>query len=274
MLAAGVDVGSLYTKVVIVDAKGEVVVSNIIRSGVNYRGAAKAGWEEALAMGELQADDIGYVLSTGYGRRLVSFANGEMTEITCHAKAAKRLFPDISLIVDIGGQDSKVIRVRDNGDVENFLMNDKCAAGTGRFLEVMATALEVELSNLGALSFQSKREVEVSSVCTVFAETEVISLLAEGCDRADIAAAIHRSIAKRVMGMVRQLQRDSSETVEMTGGGAKNEGVVRALEHHLGATVYVAPEPQIMGAWGAALIAFERAEAGMLMAEADAVHRS
>jgi len=253
---AGVDVGSLYTKAVIIDRGGELISYSIVRSGGFYEGAAEAAIEEALDSARLKQKDLSYIISTGYGRARVSFSHDHVTEISCHGRGAKWLFPDIHTIIDIGGQDSKVIYVNDEGRPKNFVMNDKCAAGTGRFLEVMAGALEVSLTEMAEISFHSQEEMEVSNMCTVFAESEVISLLAQGSEKADIAAAIFRSIARRVTGLVGKL--GLKEPAAMTGGVAKNQGMVRALEEKLRATLLIPPDPQITGAYGAALIATEQ----------------
>jgi len=253
---AGVDVGSIFTKVVIIDAESRDIISfSIMRSGASHENASRSAAEDALKAAGMSFDDLAYVVSTGYGRSRVPFADRQITEITCHARAAKFFFPDAHTIIDIGGQDSKVIRIDDDGKVVNFVMNDRCAAGTGRFLEVMAAALEVDLEKLSELARKAKRHVEVSSVCAVFAESEVISLIASGHEKTDIAAAIFRAIARRITGMVGQL--GIQERVVMTGGVAKNEGVVRALEERLKVEIAVPEEPQIAGALGAALFAAE-----------------
>ena len=255
-LVAGIDVGSLCTKTVIINISGSIQSCNIMRSGAAYQGAAETSLAQALSAANLNSDDISHIIATGYGRGRVPFADAEVTEITCHARGARWVFPEIHTVIDIGGQDSKVISVDDRGQAVRFVMNDKCAAGTGRFLEVMAGALGVDLSEMGELSLQTKHDVEVSSMCTVFAESEVISLLAEGCDKTDIAAALYSAIARRITGMVGQL--GMKERVAMTGGVAKSIGVVKALEKKLNTTLLVPEEPQIVGAWGAALIATER----------------
>lgn len=257
-IAAGIDVGSLCTKAVILNEDGKILASNVSRSGAYYTGAAEAAMEQVLQSAGLKIDDVGCIIATGYGRAKVPFAKRHVTEITCHARGAKSLFPDVRTVIDIGGQDSKVIYVNDQGHPANFVMNDKCAAGTGRFLEVMAGALEVELDEMGDLSFSAGDEpVEVSSMCTVFAETEVISLLAQGHHKSDIAAAIFSSIARRVTGLAGQL--GVQEPVAMSGGVAKGQGMVRALEKKLGTSLLLPPEPQIVGALGAAIIAAEEA---------------
>lgn len=255
---AGIDVGSLTTKVLLMDAaeKDRILSFYIVRSGGAFRTAVDSALDKALASADRQREDIRQVVSTGYGREIVDLSNSRVTEITCHARGVKHLFPEGHTVIDIGGQDSKVISIDDRGGVANFTMNDKCAAGTGRFLEVMASALGVEIGGLGALSAQSTKQVRVSSMCTVFAESEVISLLSKECRKADIAAAIHEAIARRITGMVSQV--GLKERVVMVGGVAKNDGVVRSLEKILDTTFLIPPEPQITGALGAALIAAER----------------
>jgi len=253
---AGVDIGSIFTKVVIIDAESYDIISfSIMRSGASHENASRSATKDALRAAGMSLEDLAYVVSTGYGRSRVPFADRQITEITCHARAAKFLFPDAHTIIDIGGQDSKVIRIDAAGRVTNFVMNDRCAAGTGRFLEVMAEALEVDLGKMTELSLRATKNIEVSSVCAVFAESEVISLIASGHEKADIAAAIFRAIARRITGMVGQL--GVQERVVMTGGVAKNEGVVRALEERLNVKITVPEEPQIAGALGAALLAAE-----------------
>ena len=255
-IAVGVDVGSLCTKTVILDGGGRVLSYDIMRSGHYYQGAAEESIENALRSAGLKKKDVGYVLGTGYGRGAVSAADGEVTEITCHARGAARLFPEGRTVIDIGGQDSKVIGIGDNARVANFVMNDKCAAGTGRFLEVMAAALSVEIGDMGDLCLASQKKVEVSSMCTVFAESEVISLFAQGHEKADIAAGIADAISRRIIGMVGQV--GLKPKVVMSGGVAKNVGVVRAIEERIGTDLLIAQEPQIIGALGAAIIASER----------------
>ncbi len=255
-IAIGVDVGSLCTKTVILDGGNNVLAYDIMRSGHYYKGAAEESIDNVLKTAGLRKEDIGYILGTGYGRGAVSSADGQVTEITCHARGATRLFPGVHTVIDIGGQDSKVIGIGDNARVTNFVMNDKCAAGTGRFLEVMALALSVDIGEMGDLFFASDKKVEVSSMCTVFAESEVISLFAQGHKKADIAAGIADSIARRIVGMVGQV--GLKEEVIMSGGVAKNAGVAHAIGERIGAKLLIADEPQIVGALGAAIIASER----------------
>ena len=256
LLVAGIDVGSLYTKAVILNGKGEVTSFSILPSGAAYQEAAKVSFSEALNKAGVASDEISYMVATGYGRAIVPFANIQVTEISCHARGARWIFPGAHTVIDIGGQDIKAISLGEKGQVIHFVMNDKCAAGTGRFLEVMAATLGVSLEGLSELSAQPRHQVEVSSICTVFAESEVISLLARGGDKRDIAAAVFEAIARRIVALVGQV--GIKERVVMTGGVAKSPGMVKALERKLNTTILVPQQPQITGALGAALIAAER----------------
>jgi predicted CoA-substrate-specific enzyme activase len=252
MITAGIDVGSLSTDAVLM-RDGEILSQIIINTGAMARSAAERAFESALSTAALQASDVDAVIATGYGRMTVSFADSQVTEISCHGRGAAWLSPGVRTVIDIGGQDSKAIRVDGQGNVVDFLMNDKCAAGTGRFLEVMAQRLELELADLGREDQQTTRAAQISSMCTVFAESEVVSLIARGVPRPEIVRGLHRSIAERTAGLVSRL--GLAPEVMMTGGVAKNPGVVRALSEKLGAKIILPPEPQIVGALGAALIA-------------------
>lgn len=257
MFAAGIDIGSLTAKTVILDGNAQVVGQGLVPTGAMSKRAGEISFEIALKMAGIESSDIRYVLATGYGRKSIPFADGEMTEISCHARGAHSLLPDVRTIIDIGGQDSKAITINEAGIPTNFIMNDKCAAGCGRFLEVMARALEIELDRMGELSLRSTRTVQISSMCTVFAESEVVSAVANNHEQCDIINGIHHAIARRVSGMVQQLG-GLRERVMMSGGVAKNIGVVQALEYHLGTKILISKEPQLVGALGAALIAFEK----------------
>ena len=202
-------------------------------------------------------DQMAYVLATGYGRNsLEGIADHQMSELSCHAKGASFLFPDVHTVIDIGGQDVKVLQV-ENGVMTNFVMNDKCAAGTGRFLDVMARVLEVKVGDLGRLGALSTKKVAISSTCTVFAESEVISQLAQATDKCDIINGIHHSVAARVVGLAHRV--GVQEMVVMTGGVAQNAGVVQALQEQLGHEVHTSPLTQYVGALGAALFAYQKA---------------
>lgn len=252
MYFAGVDIGSTMTKVVIMD---EAVVACVIGpTGAEHRRLANKVMEEALRQVDLPFDEISYVVATGYGRISVPFADKQITEITCHAKGVSSLFPTVRTAIDIGGQDAKGIKIAD-GRVVGFVMNDKCAAGTGRFLEVIADDLGLKLDEMGELSLNSKNRVEISSTCTVFAAQEVVSRIAEGTPIKDVLAGLHEAIASRVFRMVERLKIERD--VVVTGGVAKNIGVVKALEEHAGFPVLVPEEPLLTGAIGAALLGKE-----------------
>jgi predicted CoA-substrate-specific enzyme activase len=252
MITAGIDIGSISTKAAVM-AEGKLLGSRVIFTGYNSELAGKKVFEDLLSELGLEAPAIRRIVSTGYGRNSVKFVNKAMTEIICHGAGAHFLNPRIRSIIDIGGQDSKAIVLDENGKVKNFAMNDKCAAGTGRFLEVMARALEVDLDGFGELSLKADRPAKISSLCTVFAESEVISLIAKGESRVNIIAGIHESIAARVSALANRV--GIVPPVVMTGGVAKNIGVVKALEKKIGIPVEVSPYAQVNGAIGAAVIA-------------------
>ncbi len=254
----GVDVGSLSTDVVIIDEKANVLGSAITLTGANSTEAAQKALANAAQKAGIEIEQAAYIVGTGYGRSAVPFADKAVTEITCHAMGALHHFPDCRPVIDIGGPDSKVILVSPDAKVLNFTMNDKCAAGTGRFLEVMAAKLEITLEDLGRLSLSAKGEVAISSVCTVFAESEIVSLVARNHSLAEIIKGLHRSVVNRIMSMVRSV--GLTAPFSMTGGVAKNQGVVALFAEALGETPAVTDEPQLVGALGAALIA--RREAG------------
>lgn len=255
--AAGVDVGSTQTKAIILDENRKIVGRALINTGAYVTQAAERAFREAAANAGITPEQVSYVVGTGYGRYKVTFGNAQITEISCHARGANLLFPKTRTVIDMGGQDAKGIRVDENGAVKDFVMNDKCAAGTGRFLEVMAERLGVELGDLGRLSLDAQGEVEISSVCTVFAESEVVSLIAKNHPRNEIIRGLHKAIVGRVYAMARALGVQGAVT--MTGGVAKNAGVVALMEARLGQPIHVPAEPQIVGALGAALTALRQA---------------
>jgi len=255
MLTAGIDIGSLSTEAVLL-SDHKIVSYSILATGADSRRAAEKALNEALGFAGAAPEDVRFTVSTGYGRTNVPFADLQVTEITCHARGALYTFPDTRTIIDIGGQDSKVIRLDEAGSVIDFAMNDKCAAGTGRFLEVMARALEVDVDELPELAVGASRAAAVSNVCTVFAESEIVSLIGQGVPRPEIALGILESVAERVVSMVKRV--GLVPKVTMSGGVAKNKGVVQALERRLGMEIRVPDEPQIVGALGAALIAESR----------------
>jgi predicted CoA-substrate-specific enzyme activase len=252
MIVAGMDIGSITTETLILRDR-EVFTSVILPTGANSRKAAERSLSAALEKAGVNQEDVTAIVTTGYGRASFPRATKMITEITCHARGAFFLHPRTRTVIDIGGQDSKVIRLDTQGRNVDFQMNDKCAAGTGRFLEVMAHALEVKVEDLGRLSLIAPRTIKISSMCTVFAESEVVSLIADNQPKEVIIRGLHDSIADRVLGMVNRV--GIEEEVTLTGGVAKNEGVVRALEERLGVKMFIPPEPQIVGALGAALLA-------------------
>jgi len=246
---AGVDIGSTMTKVVIMNQT--MLASVIGPTGPEHRKLANRVMEEALAKANLPFDDITYVVATGYGRINVPFADKQITEISCHARGVGHLLPEARTVIDIGGQDCKGIKLKE-GRVVDFVMNDKCAAGTGRFLEVTAEGLGVKLEDMGRLSLAAENKVEIGSTCTVFAAQEVVAKLSEGVPLPNIIAGLHEAIASRIYSMVGRLKIERE--VALTGGGAKNIGLVKALEAKLSFPVLVPPEPLLTGAIGAALL--------------------
>jgi predicted CoA-substrate-specific enzyme activase len=256
MVAAGIDIGSLSTETVIFDNEKGIRGYSIVLTGGSSREAAQRSLQEAASSAQVARDQIGRIVSTGCGREIAEFADRKVTEITCIAKGVNHLFPQCRTIIDIGGQDTKVIRVDEKGRVLEFDMNDKCAAGTGRFLEVMARALAVELDEMGGRSLRHSHDLQISSICTVFAESEVVSLVSEGQQVEDILRAIHNAIADRTLGLLERIGEVTSPVV-MTGGVAKNVGVVKSLEEKLGTPLAIYTEPQIVGALGAALLSLE-----------------
>jgi len=257
MIVGGCDVGSATGKAVIM-RDGEIISYDIIPSTTKPEVTARTVMDKALKKAGLSSiTDLDYIVGTGYGRLKVPFANENISEITCHARGAQWLLPTVRTVVDIGGQDCKVMSLGEKGKVLEFVMNDRCAAGTGRFFEAMARALDCSLQGLSKLALQGKNPATISSQCSVFAESEVITLVNEGKELSDIVAGLHASIASRLNSMVRKV--GLVEDVVLTGGCAKNDGLAKALEEKLGMSVKKLPvDPQIAGAIGAALIAAER----------------
>lgn len=253
-VVAGIDVGSLTTKVVIYDQERGIRGYAILLTGGSGYEAAVSAFDQVLRFSKLSREDVAAVVATGCGRGLVDFASKKVTEITCLAKGVNYLSPQARTVIDIGGQDTKVLRIDNSGRVLEFDMNDKCAAGTGRFLEVMGRALGVELDKMGERSLKAQKGISISSVCTVFAESEVISLVAQGEAVEEILHAVHKAVAKRTAALLERIGGPVPEVV-MAGGVAKNVGVVKALEDELGLPLTVYHEPQIVCALGAALIA-------------------
>lgn len=261
-LYLGVDIGALTVKVVLLDAEGRPAYRAVRPGGYRTHEVARALVLEGLAGVGRPPEDVGAAVVTGYGRVLCDLSDLGMrseqrSEISCHALGVHHLLPSARTVIDIGGQDSKVIRVDGKGRAVDFAMNDRCAAGTGRFLEVMAQALEVSLEDLGPLALQAGERVPISSTCTVFAESEVVSHLARGADRAAVAAGLHEAIALRIKGLAARVGVEPD--VVLTGGVAQNPAVVEWLGRVLEQPVLVPVEPQLTGALGAALYARLRA---------------
>lgn len=253
----GIDVGSTASKCVILKNGTDLVAKSLVDVGAGTSGPQRA-IQAVLQNAGMERGDLAFARATGYGRNsLQGIADKQMSELSCHARGADFCFPGVRTVIDIGGQDVKVLHL-ENGTMVNFQMNDKCAAGTGRFLDVMARVLEVRVEELGMLGSLSTKPVAISSTCTVFAESEVISQLSMGTDKKDIIEGIHRSVAHRVTGLVHRVGLETP--VAMTGGVAQNAGVVRALQAELGCPIQTSPLTQYNGALGAALFAYQIAE--------------
>ena len=259
MYVLGIDSGSTSTNAVIMDQDRKIRAFSVVRTGAKSGVSAQKALDDVLQKASLGREDISWIVSTGYGRVSIPFADENVTEISCHGKGAHYFNPGIRTILDIGGQDSKAIKLSESGEVKDFVMNDKCAAGTGRFLEMIARTLEVTLDELGAIALESKEKIEITSMCSVFAESEVISLIANNKEKADIADGVCHAIANKAFGLLRRVGMEPE--FMMTGGVAKNPGVVHAVEEKIGAKLYICPEPEIVGAAGAALYALEKLEA-------------
>ena len=253
---AGIDSGSTSTNAVVIDGEGKIVASVVVRTGAKAGESAERAYREVIERAGLEPTDIARTVSTGYGRVSIPFADENVTEISCHGRGAHYFNPRVRTILDIGGQDSKAIHVNAAGEVTDFAMNDKCAAGTGRFLEMIARSLEMSLDELGPAALASKKRLEITSMCSVFAESEVISLIANNEEKSDIAAGVCRAVAGKSHSLMRRVGLEGA--FMMTGGVAKNPGVVHAVEELIGEKLYICPEPEIVGATGAALLAMEQ----------------
>ena len=258
MYVMGIDSGSTSTNAVIMDGDRKIVASAVVRTGAKSGESAQRILDEVLSEAGLKREDISWIVSTGYGRVSIPFADENVTEISCHGRGAHYFNPAVRTILDIGGQDSKAIRLNEKGEVADFVMNDKCAAGTGRFLEMIARSLEVDVDELGSIALQSKEDIEITSMCSVFAESEVISLIANNREKTDIANGICRAVANKSYSLLKRVGLETE--FMMTGGVAKNAGVVRAVEEKLGTKLYICPEPEIVGAAGAALYALDKVD--------------
>ncbi len=254
--AAGVDVGSTQTKAIILNEDRRIVSRALIDTGANVVLAAENVYAAALRNGNIQEEEVQYVVGTGYGRYKVTFGDTQITEISCHGRGAVHLYPGTRTVVDMGGQDTKAIRVSPKGEILDFCMNDKCAAGTGRFLGAAAAALEIPLGELGPTALRAEKPVKISTTCTVFAESEVISWLGKGKKIEDILLGMHQSIVSRSVGLMRRVGIDPEVT--FTGGVSLNVGVVEVLNETLGFPANVSEESHYMGALGAALFAMDR----------------
>ena len=259
---AGIDSGSTSTDVVILDQNGKIKSTMIIPTGGGAMMSAEKSLAAAVEKAGIQEEDIVRIVTTGYGRAYIDSGDDSITEITCHAKGAHYLNPNVRTIIDIGGQDIKAISIDEHGAVTNFLMNDKCAAGTGRFLEMMARTLGLSLEEMSIEGLEWKENIVISSMCTVFAESEVVSLVAQNKNVADIIHGLNVSVASKVGALAARLGKKNPGEYMMTGGVAKNQGIINALEEKLGAKLYICDEAQLCGALGAALFAYEKCTAG------------
>ncbi|MBS4028829.1 MAG: 2-hydroxyglutaryl-CoA dehydratase [Ignavibacteriales bacterium] len=259
MLVAGVDVGSTQTKAIIVNENAEIVARGIVNTGANVVKAAEKAFQTARSTAKLEEWDVSYTVGTGYGRYKVLFGDAQITEISCHARGASFLFPNTKTILDIGGQDTKGIRINEKGEVIDFCMNDKCAAGTGRFLAAAADVMGITLDELGDVALQSNNPLRITNVCTVFVETEIMNHLSKGKKGEDILAGVHQSIAARSVSLLRRVGLEPEIT--FTGGVSKNRGMIKSLEEKLGLHINVNDDSQFIGAIGAALFALDRAKA-------------
>jgi predicted CoA-substrate-specific enzyme activase len=264
--AAGVDVGSTQTKAVVIDEHGRIAGRALGMTGANVTQAAESAFAEALKDGDLREEEVEYVVGTGYGRYKVTFGNTQVTEISCHGRGAVHMFPATRTVVDMGGQDTKAIRVSPRGEIVDFCMNDKCAAGTGRFLGAASAALEIPLDQLGPTALRGERPVKISTTCTVFAESEVLSWLGKGKKIEDILLGVHQSIAGRSTGLLRRVGIENELT--FTGGVAKNLAMIECLQNATGTRVNVSDDSHYMGALGAALFALDHIRASRAPAAA------
>lgn len=256
MITAGIDVGSLSTKVVIMK-NGEELGNSLILTMPDSEASARTALEKALQKLNFSRNDLQYIIGTGYGRVNIPFANGTVTEISCHARGAQAQNVNVRTILDMGGQDCKAIRCDEKGKVVNFVMNDKCAAGTGRYLERIAATINCSLEELGPRSLLGVNiNLPISNTCAVFAEGDIVKLIRRGKDLNDILAGAFDSLVRRIQGLLSRV--GIEEVLCISGGVAKNIGIVKRLERNLGMDVFLAPEPQLVGAFGAALIALDR----------------
>ncbi|MBF0450050.1 MAG: 2-hydroxyglutaryl-CoA dehydratase [Candidatus Magnetomorum sp.] len=261
MYYLGIDIGSLSCDAVLIDENRQILSTSVVPTGAKNQEAIERVRQEVMTISNISKNQIQATVSTGYGRERVDDRLSAVTEITCHAKGIHALLPNIQILIDIGGQDSKAIRLNHNGRVLDFAMNDKCAAGTGRFLEAMARALQVDIEELSSMDQGGSESITISSMCTVFAESEVVSLIANGTAVNEIVNGLNRAISSRTLGLVKRIAPDlDGLNIAMSGGVAHNKGVVNALSKILKTDIQVPKQPDTVGALGAALIAYERAE--------------
>jgi predicted CoA-substrate-specific enzyme activase len=261
-------VGSTQTKAVLIDEDRRIVARALTMTGANGVRAAEGAFQEALRAGDVREEEVEYIVGTGYGRYKVTFGNTQVTEISCHGRGAVHMFPATRTVVDMGGQDTKAIRVSAVGEIVDFCMNDKCAAGTGRFLGAASSALDIPLDQLGPTALRGEKPVKISTTCTVFAESEVLSWLGKGKKIEDILLGVHQSIAGRSTGLLRRV--GIEEEITFTGGVARNVAMIEALQHSLGHAVNVSEDSHYMGALGAALFALDHILAARHPARQDA----
>ena len=254
--AAGVDVGSTQTKAVVIEESSGIVARALVDTGANVTKVAEHAFHLACHEAHMDPRDVGFVVGTGYGRYKITFGNAQMTEISCHARGASYIFPSTRTVIDMGGQDAKAISIGADGEVLDFVMNDKCAAGTGRFLANAADVMGITLDEVGPISLAGTRPVRLTTVCTVFVESDILSYLSMGKKPPDILRGVHLAIAKRTISLARRVSLEPEIT--MTGGVARNVGMVQALEEVLGTKLKVSPDAHFMGAIGAALFALEK----------------
>lgn len=254
--AAGVDVGSTQTKAVVMEESAGIVARALVDTGANVIKAAENAFHLACREAQIDPRDVGFVVGTGYGRYKITFGNTQMTEISCHARGASYIFPSTRTVIDMGGQDAKAISIGSDGQVLDFVMNDKCAAGTGRFLSNAADVMGISLDEVGPLSLEGTRPVKLTTVCTVFVESDILSYLSMGKKPSDILRGVHLAIAKRTISLARRVSIEPDVT--MTGGVARNLGMVQALEEVLDTKLQVSPDAHFIGAIGAALFALEK----------------
>ena len=256
MISAGVDVGSTSTKAILMDGDRKIIGRSLIKTGAHVVRAAQQVFREAIKQSGIEEHEVDQVVGTGYGRYKVTFGDTQVTEISCHARGAAFVFPNTKIIVDIGGQDTKAIRIAPGGEVEDFCMNDKCAAGTGRFLEAAAATMALPLDEIGPLSLQFRQMIKITNVCTVFVESEIMAHLARGRAPEDILRGVHLAIATRTVALMRRVGMDPEIT--FTGGVSRNQGILETLQEKVKQKINVSSDSQYMGAIGAALFALDR----------------